>query len=225
MVCQRNVDITLTFSRDGVNAMTVEINLNSYIKRHDKYASRLFEARNELSWKYKLCLSLGFALLTALAAQVRFMIPWTPVPITLQVFTVLFAGVLLGRWYGTLSMGMYAGMGAAGLPVFSGMSGGLIVLAGPTGGYIVGFMFAAIVIGDAVDSYPRIRKVPWLFLLMFAGVGIIYLCGAIQLSIFLGSDIGTAIALGVAPFIILDLSKACGAAVVSRLILPSTGRT
>jgi len=100
----------------------------------------VFQWRYELSVSKKLALALGVACLIGLAAQVRILLPWSPVPITGQTFAVLVAGVILGRWWGGISLALYAGLGAAGLPWFTGWSGGLGYLAGPTGGYIIGLV-------------------------------------------------------------------------------------
>ncbi len=90
--------------------------------------------RYELSLPMKLALAFGMAALTGLLAQVRFQLPWTPVPLTGQTLAVLLAGVALGKWWGGISMAIYAGLGIAGVPWFQGWNGGLAYLAGPTGG-------------------------------------------------------------------------------------------
>jgi len=86
-----------------------------------------------------LFLSLGFAIVTALSAQIRIELPITPVPITAQTFVVILAGLLLGSTFGSLSMLMYLFTGLAGLPFFSGSVAGLAILKSPTIGYIIGF--------------------------------------------------------------------------------------
>ena len=110
-------------------------------------AARIHEVKYDVfRWRYglsipmKLSLALGIACLAGLLAQVRFVLPWSPVPVTGQTFAVLLAGVLLGRWWGGISMAVYVGLGIAGVPWFQGLNGGLGYLAGPTGGYIVGFI-------------------------------------------------------------------------------------
>ncbi len=107
----------------------------------------VFRWRYELSIPKKLALALGMAALTGLVAQVRFPLPWSPVPITGQTFAVLLAGVLLGRWWGGASLAFYAGIGAVGLPWFAGWSGGFAAITGPSGGYIMGFVLAALFLG------------------------------------------------------------------------------
>jgi len=83
---------------------------------------------------------MGFALLTAVAAQVRVATPWTPVPATLQLLAVVLAGLTLSPRASVAAMGLYLACGAAGLPVFSPQSTGLL---GTTGGYLFGFIAAA----------------------------------------------------------------------------------
>ncbi len=87
----------------------------------------------------------GFALLTAIAAQVRVPIPWTPVPATLQLLAVLFAGLILSPQASVTAMTLYLVCGAAGLPVFSPQNSGVL---GPTGGYVIGFIAAAWVVSS-----------------------------------------------------------------------------
>ena len=93
----------------------------------------VFRWRYELSIPRKLALALGVACLVGILAQVRFTIPWSPVPITGQTFAVLLAAVLLGRWWGGISMAIYGGLGMAGVPWFSGWARGV----GATWGYII----------------------------------------------------------------------------------------
>src|SRR5579864_2125911 len=78
----------------------------------------------------------GFSLLTAVLAQIRIPLPFTPVPLTGQTFAVLLAGAALGSRRGFLSQALYLAEGAAGLPVFAGAVGSLAHLFGPTGGYL-----------------------------------------------------------------------------------------
>ena len=178
------------------------------------------EWRNSLGVEQRLFLSFGFALLTALAAQVRIYTPLTPVPFTLQVMTVLMAGALLGSWYGGVSMLMYLGLGAAGLPDFAGWRGGLGVVAGVTGGYLIGFALASFAIGWMVDCTRWGRSTTGILLAMLAGLGVIYLVAVGNLIVVLGWSPVRALALGVLPFIGVDIAKALGAAGISRAVLP-----
>ena len=93
-----------------------------------------------------------FAALTAAGAYIQIPIPFSPVPVTLQVFFVLLAGSMLKSKWGSLSMVVYTLLGVAGLPVFAGGSSGMGVLLGPTGGYIFGFILAAYLIGKLSEK-------------------------------------------------------------------------
>jgi biotin transport system substrate-specific component len=170
--------------------------------------------RSELSLAGKILLALGMACVIGLSAQARIPLPWTPVPITLQTFAVLLAGVLLGQWWGGISVAAYAGLGVAGLPWFTGWSGGLSHLAGPTGGYIVGFFLAALFVGHFIDKYIRARSfLPMLGILLFANFVLIYVPGLLQLHLWLNlvgggsASFYNVLALGFFPFIAGDLIK------------------
>ncbi len=94
---------------------------------------------------------LAGSVLVALAARIRIPLPFTPVPITGQTFGVLLVGAALGAYRGALSLSLYLLEGLLGLPVFAGGASGLKVLAGPTGGYLLGFILAAWVTGRLAE--------------------------------------------------------------------------
>jgi len=212
-----NLQIASTLFPERVDSMS--ININGYVNKYQHARKHAFDVRNELDWKLKASLALAFAILTAVAAQVRIYVG-SPVPITLQVFTVLLAGVVLGKWWGGISQGMYIGMGTAGLHVFSNFQAGPETLTGVTGGYIFGFLIAAFIIGHVVDTYPKTRKVLPMLGLMFVGIGIIYALGALQLAFILHLTPALTFQYGVTPFIGVDIAKAIGASVVGTAILP-----
>ncbi len=187
----------------------------------------VFRWRCELSVPKKLALALGIALLTGLAAQLRVQLPWSPVPITGQTFAVLLAGVLLGKWWGGVSLTLYAGLGIAGVPWFTGFGSGLGYLAGPTGGYVIGFVFAALFLGYFTDKYVRARSfVSMLALMLFANFILIYVPGLLQLGLWLNIVKGQPVTLssllmmGAIPFIVGDITKAILAAAIARGITP-----
>ena len=164
-----------------------------------------FPSKNiAISWVEKgsltrnLFLSLGFAIVTALSAQVRVVIPISPVPITGQTFVVLLAGLVLGSTFGAVSMLMYLFIGMSGLPFFSAGVAGLAILKSPTIGYIIGFFLAANVIG-------RFANIPILGIAL--GSVLIYICGVIGLILILNVSVANAITIGVVPFIIGDVIK------------------
>ena len=172
-----------------------------------------FPSKNiAISWVEKgsltrnLFLSLGFAIVTALSAQIRIAIPISPVPITGQTFVVLLAGLVLGSTFGAVSMLMYLFIGMSGLPFFSAGVAGLAILKSPTNGYIIGFFLAANVIG-------RFANKP----IIGIGLGslLIYICGVIGLMLIINISVSNAITIGVVPFIIGDVIKSIMAVAVA----------
>ncbi|WP_406660140.1 biotin transporter BioY [Methanolobus sp. ZRKC3] len=141
-----------------------------------------------------------FAAMIAVGAYIRIPLPFSPVPITLQVLFVLLAGAMLGARWGTLSVVVYLLLGIAGLPVFSGGSSGIGVVLGPTGGYLIGFLVAAFLIG-AMSQRNGISRPLYNVLYMLAGTFIIFLFGASYLMHSAQLTFSEGMALGVIPFI------------------------
>lgn len=161
-----------------------------------------------------LALMIGFALLTALAAQIRFHIPGTPVPITAQTFAVLLSGAVLGSRAGAGSQLVYWLMGAVGLPVFAQASGGWGAATGATFGYLFGFVVAAWLVG-ALAERGKDRTVRSAIPAFLAGNAVIYLFGVpwLMYSVESFNTIGAALAAGLTPFIVGDIIKIIGAGV------------
>jgi len=149
------------------------------------------------------------SLLTAAAAQLEIRLPWTPVPISGQTFAVLLSGVVLGSRRAFLAQMLYLLEGACGLPFFSGGAAGALVLAGPTGGYLVAFPFAALVTGALAERAWDRRPVT-MFLAMLLGSTVIFAVGLAQLSRFVPAD--RLVASGLAPFVVGDVVKSALAA-------------
>ena len=197
------------------------------VARLDQAKYDVFRWRYELSIPKKLALALGMAVVTGLLAQARFYLPWSPVPITGQTFAVLLAGIMLGRWWGGISLSIYVGLGMAGIPWFQGFNSGLAYMAGPTGGYIVGFIMAALFLGYVTDKYVRSRSfLSMLALMLFANFVLIYVPGLLQLGLWLNLvkgepvALGSLLAIGAIPFIAGDITKAVLAALIARGITP-----
>lgn len=154
-----------------------------------------------------------FAALISVFAQIA--IP-TTVPFTLQTLGVFISAALLGCKRGTLSVIIYILLGLIGLPVFSSFSGGLGKLTGPTGGYIVGFLITAIVIGLMCDLFGR--KLWVLITSMTAGLLLCYLLGTVWFCISSQTEFLSALMLCVVPFLIADAAKIFVASIlVNRL--------
>jgi biotin transport system substrate-specific component len=186
-----------------------------------------YQRRDAMSLTKKTALALGFAILIGLMAQLRFPLPWTPVPITGQTFSVLLAGILLGSWWGGVSLALYIGLGVAGLPWFTGWSGGISHLAGPTGGYLIGFILAALFIWSFTSKFLKSRSfLRLLGLMLFANFVLIYVPGLLQLNLWLNLVSGSAtsvaqtLTMGLLPFIAGDVVKVVAAALAARGLLP-----
>ena len=141
----------------------MEISIDNYFRK--RYS--LFAWRSNTSTINKVVLAFFMACITGLMAQVIIPLPWTPVPVTAQTFAVLMAGVVLGRWWGGISQVMYLAVGLLGVPWFAGLTGGYAVLLGATGGYFLGFILTAFVMGYVTDKYAQSRNFRPMFGLMF----------------------------------------------------------
>lgn len=192
------------------------------IDRYKDIRYSLFRWRCEASLIYKIALAFGMACFTGISAQIVIPLPWTPVPITGQTFAVLLSGVLLGGWYGGLSQIFYLGAGAAGIPWFHGGKGGMAIISGPTGGYIVGFVLAAFFLGYFIDRFVKVRGFfPMFALMLFANFVLIHLPGLVQLSLITGvRDIYKLLTMGTLPFLAGDLTKVIAAALLTKTIIP-----
>jgi biotin transport system substrate-specific component len=140
------------------------------------------------------------------AAGAYLIIPFPLVPITLQTLFLNLAAALLGGRLGALSQVVYILLGIIGLPVFAGGKGGIGVLFGPTGGYLIGFVVAAFVIGKLIEIKERAGFV-WMACSMVVGLIVIYLFGVTQLSFVAKLTLKKAITVGVLPFLIGDALK------------------
>jgi biotin transport system substrate-specific component len=153
--------------------------------------------------------SAAFIGLISLGAWVS--IPFFPVPLTLQTLFVLLAGAVMKR-YAVIPVSLYVLLGALGLPVFHTGVAGLGILLGPTGGYLIGFIFAALVVGLAYEHDAAIIHITGLL----AGTAIIYICGITWLMYSLNLGFIPAILSGVLPFIPGDAIKIFAAFMIAK---------
>ena len=153
----------------------------------------------------KAVLSSLFAALISIGAYVALPLPGTPVPFVLQNLFIIVAAAVLGPRWGFLSVLIYLLFGILGMPVFSGGTGGIAKLLGPTGGYLVGYLPAALAIGFLADRGKR--RFPSLLLAGFAGMTIVYCFGITWMKLSLGMSWGRALASGLLPFLLGDLVK------------------
>lgn len=143
-------------------------------------------------------------------------IPIGPVPISLATLAILLGVYVLGPWQGAASVLLYLVMGAIGLPVFSGFQGGFAKIAGPTGGYLLGYFLLALIAGWFIYKFYDII---WLqFVGMCLGTSVLYALGTVWLSHVAGMSFMEALAAGVLPFIPGDIIKMVIAIVLGRAV-------
>ena len=159
------------------------------------------------------------SLLAALtAASALITIPIGEVPVILYNFFILMMGLLLGSRWGAASIAVYLLAGGLGLPVFAGGKGGIAILLGPTGGYLIGFLPAVFIIGFISEKFKQ--RFSYDIIAMLCGTVVIYAFGVIQLKIVLGKTWMVTMALGVIPFIFFDIVKVVAAAVTAKAVRP-----
>ena len=157
----------------------------------------------------KMILYALFAALTAVLSQIAVPLPFTPVPVNLATLSVLLAGGILGAKGGAVSQTVYVLIGAVGVPVFSNFTGGFAKLAGPTGGYIAGYIAAAWLVGFLTSN--RKKNLPNLILSMAAGILLCYMLGTAWFMILTKNTLLQSLTLCVIPFLIGDALKIAAA--------------
>ncbi|MCB1113811.1 MAG: biotin transporter BioY [Chlamydiia bacterium] len=155
------------------------------------------------------------SVLLALISQVAIPLPFTPVPLSLQTFTIFMLAMTLGSKKGTASVLTYLAQGTIGLPVFAGGLSNPAWIMGPRGGYLIGFALAAWVVGKLYESCSN-KSLKNTLLILFAGEAMILIPGALWLAAFVGYS--NAFSLGVAPFLAGGALKIIAA---SLLIAPT----
>jgi biotin transporter BioY len=183
----------------------------------------------------KIVYTMVFAILMAISANTFTYLPFTPVPFTMQVLTVLLSAVMLGSRLALFSQLQYVFAGLLGAPVFAGFKNGLLLITGPTVGYVIGFIAAAFITGyiyenNITGAVLKSFKVPAfnnfrqhydsrsisMFISCLLGVLVIHSCGFIYLYGFICESAKAAgsldifkksLKLGVVPFIIIDFLK------------------
>lgn len=163
---------------------------------------------------YDAALILAGSVVVALAAQLAVRLPFSPVPVTGQTLAVLLVAALWGSKRGSLAVLAYLLEGLLGLPVFAGGLSGPAVLAGPTGGYLIGFVAAAFCVGRLAEQGWD-RRIITTALAMALGNAVIYAAGLAWLAILVGRD--HVLALGLYPFLPGDLLKL----ILAALLLPA----
>ncbi len=187
----------------------------------------------------KFSFSLVFVILMWISANSFFYLPFTPIPVTMQVLTVIISALTLGGYWAALAMIEYVFLGLIGAPVFAGFKNGLTAITGPTGGFIIGFIAAAFGAGLLYSSMIKNhvqkqiggngnRYLPYILLSSLAGVLIIYSSGYFHFAgyLYLYAELsGTdslfilALRLAVIPFVVFDLIKVFIILLIYRVFL------
>jgi biotin transport system substrate-specific component len=159
-----------------------------------------------------------FAALTGICSIISIPLPFSPVPINLALLSVYMAGGLLGAKYGSLSQIIYLLLGAIGLPVFHNLTGGLAIIAGPTGGFIIGYIAAAFIVGL---FYSRSNKTSALVVGILAGLTACYAFGTFWFIYITGTySLEAALLLCVIPFLPGDALKILAAVFLIKKLRP-----
>ncbi len=165
--------------------------------------------KNKSMTTYQLTLTGVMTAVICILGPMTVAIPISPVPISLANLAICLSITILGLKFGTLSCILYLLIGLIGLPVFSGFTGGIGKLAGPTGGYLVGYLFLSLIGGFFVERFCgkglEQRMVQGLGLLL--GTVILYAFGTVWLAYMAGMSFPEALAAGVLPFIPGDFAK------------------
>lgn len=171
-----------------------------------------------------------FAAINAVCSFITIPLGFTPVPLNLGTLAVFLTGGILGAKYGAISESVYVLIGIAGIPVFSGLRGGISVLAGPTGGYIPGYVAAAFIIGTMLDHWyssgiltsktGNLKTYSILALAMIAGLISCYFTGTIWFIISTGTGLWASLVSCVLPFLAGDALKISAAVLLIGKLRP-----
>ncbi len=158
-----------------------------------------------------------FTAIIAVLSQIAVPLGFTPVPVSLGTLGILLAAGLLNFPYGIVAVSVYILLGTVGLPVFANFGSGIGTLAGPTGGFILGYLVAAIIVGLILKiNKGSIATV----LALIAGTIAIYLCGVIGFMVITGNNLSATIAATVLPFLLGDAIKIVVSFIAIRRIKP-----
>ena len=158
-------------------------------------SSKIFAVR-------ELCYISIFTAIISICAQIQIPMPHG-VPLTLQTFAIMLAGVVLGAKNGTIAALIYVLLGAFGAPVFSSFSGGLGIVFGRTGGFILSFPLIALAAGIGTNKDNRFWLATWLII----GFIINFTCGTLMFSAVMSMSLPVSFGFAAAPFIPTELIK------------------
>lgn len=162
---------------------------------------------------YKLTMTALMAAIICIASPISIPIPISEVPISLGTFAVYLAACILGRKYGTISVVVYLLVGFTGVPVFTGWTGGVSKLAGPTGGYLVGYLCITLIAGWFADRFEH--NILMNIIGLVIGTMVCYFLGTAWMGYSLGITAKAAVYAGVLPYLPFDIIKIGAAGVLS----------
>ena len=158
------------------------------------------------------------AALTAVFAQILLFIPISPVPVNLAILIPLLSGRLLGIRRSVVSQMIYLLMGIIGLPVFAAMRGGVVIVVGPTGGYLLGYLLIALITGQR-KCFTKQTYMSECIVMSLATLSC-YVCGTIWFMLISGNGLFSSLALCVFPFIPGDVLKVLAGAYLVKKLRP-----
>lgn len=180
----------------------------------------------EQNFTKSLILCAFFAALTGVLSIVSIPLPFSPVPVNLALLSVYMAGGLLGPKNGALSLLVYVMLGAIGLPLFHNLTGGLSILLGPTGGFLIGYIAAAFLVGFFYQKKTLLALTSkGLIFGMLTGLIACYSLGTLWFMYISGANLQSALLLCVIPFIPGDIFKIAAAFFLIRKLHPILHRT
>ncbi|MDD7796303.1 biotin transporter BioY [Clostridium sp. 'White wine YQ'] len=156
--------------------------------------------KNTLSIRDITFIGMGAAILAVLS-QFSIPLPFSAVPLTLQVPAVILISIIFKPKQSFLSVLVFLLLGAIGLPVFASFHGGFNIIVGPTGGYLLGFLIMPLIISNVASSTNTIL----IFILTYIALAFDYLVGVLQLSLVAHLSVTAALAAGLYPFIVKDI--------------------
>jgi biotin transport system substrate-specific component len=166
-----------------------------------------------------------FAALIAAGAFIAVPLPFSPVPVVLQNLFAVLAGLVLGPFLGSAAAALYLLAGALGAPVFAGARGGIVHFAGPTGGFLAGYLLAAAVAGVIAGKPRGDRNAPpgRIIPAVIFGFAVVYLPGVLRLKMVLGTGWAGAFSAGCIPFLPGDLLKGIAAVAAAPRLRGAAG--
>ena len=174
---------------------------------------------------FMMVLTAMFAAIIAVASWIAVPLPFTPIPINLGTLAVTLAGAFLGYKYGSFSVLIYILLGAVGVPVFAGFTGGIGHIAGPTGGYIVGYITSAFLCGLIIDTIGRNDPEWWVTAAAaLTGTASCYVLGTIWFMILTNTGLAASLSMCVIPFLPGDAFKITAAVLIIKATRPLADR-